>query len=45
MKTTLIIATMMLLLAGCVMQTQHSGRQVADKEKQVQALVDLGVGY
>lgn len=45
MKTTLIIATMILLLAGCVMQTQHSGRQVADKEKQVQALVDLGVGY
>jgi type IV pilus assembly protein PilF len=44
-KTGLFILVMTLLLTGCVTQVQQSGRQVGNNEEQVQALVELGVGY
>jgi len=44
-RVGLIIVTALLLLTGCVTKTQQSGRQVANDEDQVQALVELGVGY
>ncbi|MFT4719028.1 MAG: type IV pilus assembly protein PilF [Candidatus Azotimanducaceae bacterium] len=45
MKISLLITVTMLLLSGCVTQSQQSGRQVANDDDQVQALVELGVGY
>ncbi|MEX0942182.1 MAG: type IV pilus biogenesis/stability protein PilW [Pseudomonadales bacterium] len=39
-----VIAILMLMLAGCVSETSQSNR-AESKAKQVQSLVDLGVGY
>ena len=43
MKVGLIV--IMLLLTGCVTQTQQNGRKTGSDQEQVQALVELGVGY
>jgi type IV pilus assembly protein PilF len=45
MKTGLLTIMVMLLLTGCVTQVKQSGRHVGNDEEQVQALVELGVGY